>query len=273
MKSFEGILICTDLDGTILRDDKTVSEENREAIEYFKSKGGYFTFITGRMPYFAEDIYEMIKPNAPIGCINGGGIYDFEKREYLHTVSLPRTALELVHDAACEIPEVGIQIVTFDKVYFSRENDAMRVFREETGMPNTVKPYTEVTEPIAKVVFGDLSDSVIRRLDKFLTTHPKAEHYDFIRSDDMLYEILPKGVSKGAVLPRLAKILSVDMKRTVAIGDYDNDVTMLRAAGVGVAVGNATAAAKAAADLVTVKNSEHAIARLIYDIDEGKIRI
>ena len=80
MKSFEGILICTDLDGTILRDDKTVSEENREAIEYFKSEGGYFTFITGRMPYFAKDIYEMIKPNAPIGCINGGGIYDFEKR-------------------------------------------------------------------------------------------------------------------------------------------------------------------------------------------------
>ena len=50
MGKFDGILICTDLDGTLYRNDKTVSKENREAIEYFKNEGGYFTFITGRMP-------------------------------------------------------------------------------------------------------------------------------------------------------------------------------------------------------------------------------
>ena len=76
MKKFEGILICTDLDGTLLRDDKSISAKTLEKIEYFKSEGGYFTFITGRMPFFVKNIYDLINPNAPFGCINGGGIYD-----------------------------------------------------------------------------------------------------------------------------------------------------------------------------------------------------
>ena len=79
MKTFEGILICTDLDGTLLRNDKSISRENSEAIEYFKANGGRFTFVTGRMPYFSQKAREMINPNAPIGCINGGGVYDYEK--------------------------------------------------------------------------------------------------------------------------------------------------------------------------------------------------
>ena len=50
MGKFSGILLCTDLDGTLYRNDKTVSDENLDAIEYFKNKGGLFTFITGRVP-------------------------------------------------------------------------------------------------------------------------------------------------------------------------------------------------------------------------------
>ena len=69
MGKFDGILICTDLDGTLLRSDKTISRENLEAIEHFKSEGGYFTFITGRMPYFVGDMLEKARPNAPFGCI------------------------------------------------------------------------------------------------------------------------------------------------------------------------------------------------------------
>ena len=60
------------------------------------------------------------------------------------------------------------------------------------------------------------------------------------------------------------------MSHTVAVGDYSNDVSMLLAAGVGVAVANATPDAKAAADVVTVSNEDHAIARVIRDIEEGK---
>ena len=76
MKKFEGILFCTDLDGTLYDDNKNVSRKNLEAIEYFKSEGGTFTFITGRVPKTSKSICEIINPNAPYGCLGGGGIYD-----------------------------------------------------------------------------------------------------------------------------------------------------------------------------------------------------
>ena len=89
MKKFKGILICTDLDGTLLNSQGKISKENLDAIEYFKANGGLFTFITGRLPYFSSDVYDIINPNAPFGCINGGGIYDHREGKYLHRVEIP----------------------------------------------------------------------------------------------------------------------------------------------------------------------------------------
>lgn len=70
MNLFEGLFICTDLGGTLLNENHIISQNNIDAIEHFKSEGGVFTFITGRMPFFVKDIYNAIKPNAPFGCIN-----------------------------------------------------------------------------------------------------------------------------------------------------------------------------------------------------------
>ena len=89
----------------------------------------------------------------------------------------------------------------------------------------------------------------------------------------MLYEILPKGASKGNLLPHLAAILGVDMSKTIAVGDYYNDVSMIRSAGVGVAVANAVDEAKAVADIVTVSNEESAIAKIVAMIDRGELRL
>lgn len=71
MNKFKGLLFCTDLDGTLYSSRHTVSKQNLEAIEYFKSEGGLFTFVTGRMPFTATQAYTRINPNAPYGCVNG----------------------------------------------------------------------------------------------------------------------------------------------------------------------------------------------------------
>lgn len=273
MGKFEGILFVTDLDGTLLREDKTISQENLRAIEHFQKEGGYFTFITGRMPFICQKIYQTIKPNAPIGCINGGGIYDYKAQNYIWKQELSKDALELVEYVDQKMNGIGVQVNTFSKIYFCKENTKMAHFRAATGMPNLTLPYYQVTEPIAKIVFGDEDPKNIEHLAQLLNGHPRAERFDFIRSELTLYEILPKGVNKGNILPHLAKHLSKKALKTVAIGDYNNDVHMLRVADLGIAVANATEEAKQAADHITVSNEEHAIARIVADLENGSLKL
>ncbi len=266
MKKFEGMLFCTDLDGTLLRGDHSVSKENLDAIEYFKSEGGRFTFITGRPPVISGEIYNTIKPNAPIGCFNGGGIYDFSSEKYLWSVGLPDCYKELIEYIDREMPDVGFQLNTTKQIYFPKDNPAMVAFREMTSIPNIYCHYNDVPEPVIKVVFGHLDSNSISRLAELLNNHPKASNFDFIHSEKMLYEILPKGVSKGNLLVKMAELLNIDISRTVAVGDYYNDISMIKAAGIGYAVSNARDEVKAIADRVTVSNEEHAIAAIISEL-------
>lgn len=270
MKKFNNILICTDLDGTLLDDEKRISAENIEAIEYFKRNGGYFTFVTGRMPFFVSDIYNKIHPNAPFGCINGGGLYDCERQEYIWNQEMSREVISMLECVDKELPSIGIQVNTPRNVFFSKDNDTMIEFRRATGLPNLACGYKEVTEPFSKIVFACREDE-IAPLVSLLRSHPMADRFDFIRSEKTLFEILPKGINKGAAVKRLAEHLKIDIRNTVALGDYDNDVAMFEAAGIGIAVENACPEAKAAADFITVSNNEHAIAQVIYDIERGKL--
>ncbi len=271
MGKFDGVLICTDLDGTILRRDRTVSPENLEAIEYFKSEGGYFTFITGRMPYYASHAAEMLNPNAPFGCINGGGLYDYSAGKYIWTQRMPDGVSSLIRTVEEKISSVGIQVCTFDRTYFAKENNVTDGFRRVTGVPKIIKAYEEIDEPIGKILFCTDNEDEIREIERILRAHPDAEKFCFVRSERTLFEILPGGISKAVSILKLAEYLGVDMKKTVAIGDYNNDIPMFRASGVGVAVANACEDAKAEADYITVSCEEHAIARVIYDIADGKI--
>ena len=268
---FKGMLICTDLDGTLLKKDKTISAENLNAIEYFKREGGLFTFITGRMPYFVSEIYNTVEPNVPFGCINGGGLFNHRTQQYLWAQRMDDTVLELVKYIYDTMPDMGIQVNTLDLIYFCRENPTMEGFRRATGVPNIVRGLDEIDRPIGKIVFGDHREERIFKLEELLRAHPLADRFDFIRSERTLFEILPPGIHKGTALNKLCELLSVDPKRTIAIGDYNNDIGMLRTAGVGVAVANASPDAKAAADYITVHHEDHAIAAVIDELDHGRL--
>ena len=145
----------------------------------------------------------------------------------------------------------------------------MEKFRSITGVANLRCTYEQLCDPLVKIVFAHHEEEQISALKQMLDNHPKSASYDFIRSERSLYEILPKGVSKGSLLVKLASLLGIDIRKTVAAGDYNNDVSMLQAAGLSFAVANAVDEAKAVADHVTVSNNEHAIAVIIDGLDRG----
>ncbi|MBQ9099606.1 MAG: HAD-IIB family hydrolase [Clostridia bacterium] len=177
--------------------------------------------------------------------------------------------VELMRCIDKAFPNVGIQVNTFYHTYFCKENTVMKQFRDATGLENLVCSYAEVTDPIGKIIFGSEKDEEIEAIEKTLRSHPLAAEFDFVRSEKTLFEILPKGIGKGTAIEKLCECLGLDKKKTVAIGDYNNDISMFQKAKLGIAVSNACADAKAAADFITVSNEEHAIARVIHDIENG----
>ncbi len=268
MRKFEGVLIVTDLDGTLLRNDKSLSEENLRAIRYFQKEGGLFSFVTGRVPRGAKAVAETVKPNAPCGHGNGGVIYDHVACKTLWSRTLPASAVQLVEDTAAHFPTVGVILCTEDTAYFQRRNAASDKFRSDEGFDDVTGNICTITEPLTKAMFVDNDEQTLLAVAAYLAAHPLAEEFYFIRTDAAYYEALPKGVSKGGQIARLSDLTGVPVSRIIAVGDNDNDASMLKAAGVGVAVANASAAAKRAADRVTVSNEEHAIARIIKELDE-----
>ena len=164
---------------------------------------------------------------------------------------------------------MGIQLNTEKHIYFNKDNAAMVFFRKITGVPNLYCHYNDVKEAVLKVVFAHMEPAQIEALERLLKSHPLAENFDFIRSELRLFEILPKGASKGLLLEQLAEQLGIERHKTVAVGDYNNDVSMIKAAGIGFAVDNAVPEAKAVADYITVSNNDSAIAVIIEGLDKG----
>lgn len=168
-----------------------------------------------------------------------------------------------------QLHQIGIQFNTDKGIYFYKDNPTMVRFRELTGAENVYASYEDVKASMIKVVFAHHEKEQINALEKLLCSYPKAAEFDFICSERSLYEILPKGTSKGNALCKMAELLSIHIKKTIAVGDYYNDVSMIKVAGVGFAVSNATAPAKEAADYLTVANEENAIAFIIDGLDKG----
>lgn len=271
MGKFDGILICTDLDGTLIKSDESISDEVKEKIAYFMSEGGYFTIMTGRSPQTARKIADAIKINCPYGCTNGGGLYDHYDEKYVRVTHLAQGYKEIVKYAEKHIDGIGYQVTTEDSMFFCCENEAMERYRQRTGAKHIKGCLDDVENGAVKVVFGDVDRDRMDRVENMVKSCPGAEKFDFVRTEETLFEILPKDVNKGKALKMLCEYLNIDIRKTVAVGDYTNDVEMIKAAGVGIAVENANEDAKAASDYITVSNDEDAIARVIEDIESGKI--
>ena len=265
MKKFEGILFLTDLDGTLLRRDKSISEENLRAIEYFMAEGGLFSFVSGRAHVAMRKIYEKLRPNAPVGCLNGGGIYDFAQEKMLWSVTVPHNALKLAAFVDDALPEVGIEVFCEEHIYFSKINDYTEKHRNDEALPLLERNYRDVDEPITKILFA-AEERWMKPLATALATRPEAKEFNLVQSDHTYYEILPLGIDKATSVLRLSELLGDRIHTVIAVGDNDNDAPMLRAADIGYAVANASPLTKSAADRHTVSNEEHAIAKIIAEL-------
>lgn len=270
MGKFDSILICTDLDDTLLTSDKQVSKENSDAIEYFKSEGGYFTFATGRVPEGSRLILDFIKPNAPVISFNGAAIYDFKKDCYLWQNPLPHNALAVAELIDSTLPHCGIEVCCADTNYFSKVNRHTEHHKKIEQFPDNYVDYHSITDEWIKVIFMEDEDK-LSEVRSVIANSEWADKFEFVKTSPWYYEMLAKGSTKGSAVPKLAQLLGIDPNRTIGMGDNENDLSLMTDTGIGIAVANAVESVRLAADFITVDNNSHALAKVVEDLDNRKI--
>lgn len=277
MGKFSGILLVSDIDGTLLRRDNSLGARNLEAVRRFQELGGRFTLATGRMPVSMGQILGGIHLNAPAICYNGACIFDHERAQVLWEVTLDEAALDVVAHVEQTLPCSGTEIYQSGRIHFGRVNtfvvDHIHYERIEAHCtPFRPTDLREIPRPWTKAIFCQDSAQTAH-VKAHLLASPYAERYQFVQSGPYYLELLPPGTSKGRALQELARLLGQDLRRTIAVGDNENDADMLRLAGLGIAVENATASAKDHADLVTVHHEEDALHHIIDGLERGSINL
>ncbi|MBE6644149.1 MAG: HAD-IIB family hydrolase [Ruminococcaceae bacterium] len=251
MAKYDGILIMSDWDGT-LSTGGTVSEENAEAIRGFQCEGGKFTMCSGRNYNYFDAFADFVVPNAPICAYNGALIVNTDGR------ILRRSFLG------------GEIFPSLFELAASGHFQKMNVYTPDTNGPaqKDIKEVLDNTEKyrsmkLYKTVFvAETEEQAL--LGGALAEKILPDGYTAVRSWSTGLEILKHSASKGEALKFLKSYLGARL--AVAVGDFENDVDMLRAADIGYAVANAASSAKAAADRITVAAEESAIAKIIREL-------
>ncbi len=266
MGRFDGLLLCTDLDDTILTSEKTISEKTIKAVRYFMSEGGLFTFATGRVPKGVEPILKYVVPNAPMVCFNGGCIYDIQSKRELWAAELTEDAKRVVDYTVSRLPFTGVEVCTKDRIYFCIRNRIVDEHQRLENFPDNDMDYHDIPHRWRKVLFMVEKDEV-ELVRSLIAESEFADTFSYVKSSPWYYEILPKNSTKGEGLIRLAKLLGIKPENTIGVGDNENDLDLVKKAGTGVAVANAAQLIKAEAQIITTADNNHdAVAELIYSL-------
>jgi len=263
-------MIASDLDGTLLRSDSTVSPRTRAAIVAAEEAGLVIAFVTGRPPRWLHEIADATGHSGVAASANGALIYDLHSET---TVSEHPLLPERMHELTSELRDA------FPRVRFAVEYGLE--FAYEPGYIHDweISPLVDRQgRPSPAPVEGSLADIIARPGVKLLAKDREASADDFLAAGGQLIdgrasvthsssigllEIAAPGVTKATGLAEIAAAHGIDADEIVAIGDMPNDVSMLKWAGTSYAVANAHPLAKAAADHVVGSNDEDAVALLI----------
>lgn len=267
MQRFKGYLIVSDLDGTLINSEQYVSELNMEAISYFTREGGYFAVATGRTELNMLPFAEGLSINCPCIIYNGSAIYDLKKKQFIKSTFLDKEKLiQPLKIILSEHKNLCMQIFTQGNLFVVSSAETIDpVIVREKQAHEMAELEDVLKEDWVKIILRDTND-VLRGIEQFLKGCIGPGVFDSVFSTATYLELLAPGISKGSALEELIKIMRVERQRTIAIGDYSNDLEMIRAVGLGVATANAHQDLKNAANVTTVSNDEHAIHNLIHKV-------
>lgn len=266
MGIFNGCLLASDIDGTLLTNGK-IPQSNLEKIDWFKSEGGIFTICTGRTPNAAKYSYELSHSNAPLIAFHGGGIFSYPENKFIHQTIMSNSCHTVVKQIMNVFPEVGVEVHSGVELYPLHLNDVIINHADYEDLSFSDCPEDIFSLPWNKVFFGVKDEKTVRKMYDF--SHQfKNENCRFmitqIRNNACYLEMVPENVNKGDALKYLKKIIGADI--CFGIGDYFNDLELIRDADIGAVTADAPDELKLIADYVTCPCEKGSVADFIDKI-------
>lgn len=260
-------LVAIDIDGTLLNSAHQISPKVKETIKKANSQGVSIVLCTGRpLLGVTEQLKELdlYGDNDYVITYNGSLVQATKSKEVISKYTL---SYEDFLDIEFMSRKIGTHLHTTDEhALYTANRDISKYSVYEAflvDMPLKYRTIDEMTPDMSIIKMMFIDEPGI--LDEAITKIPASfkEKYTTVKSSDFFFEILNKEVSKGNALARLANHLGIDQSETMAIGDNENDISMIEYAGVGVAMGNATTNVKNIANEITATNDEDGVAVVI----------
>lgn len=260
--------IVSDLDGTLLMPDHSLSNEVVTAIRRYTEEGGLFTIATGRPLFTAQSIIDQIGIELPVILCNGAVLAT--SGEVIERKSLDTAVLA---DMLVEAHERGLMVLLFREAsieVFARNED-IEAFEHKESVACTL---VSITDPDWRT--GELEKVILLgELDRIeaLWSHWASQLHNVVekfQSEPHYVELISAEASKGKALERLSELLGIDRQSMMAIGNQMNDLPMLQAAGVGVAVANSPDELKSAAHYVCTASYGTGVIEAINQLAYGR---
>ena len=255
--------IALDLDGTLTNHEKVVTPKTRKALLKAAAKGAVIILASGRPTYGIEPVAECLELQKRGGYIlsyNGGNIVNAKTGEKLFSQFLPDEVIPELYAYAKEhghalLGYAGNEIITEmpDDQYVKEESRINKMnIRKVENLFEAMEPH-----PTKLLMTGD--PTLMLKAEKELV-EKLGDRMDIFRSAPFFLELVPKGIDKAKSLTRLLTKINLTPADLIAFGDGYNDLSMLKLAGMGVAMENAAPEVRAEADYVTLSNEEDGVA-------------
>lgn len=254
-------LIAIDIDGTLLNNQKEILNQTKIDIKSAYEKGVIITICTGRGYPAAKRYIDELDLNIPLILYNGSRV----RMSKDDTLLLNNTIDSKVAQKVYNLIEEHNGTCCFwsnDKLFFNKNNHYTIYYENLTTIkPNIIdKSHDGLFNQINKFIWFDESDVLVDVQNNVLNN---VMGINYFKSQSELLEIVPSNVSKGLTLEKLASLLGVKQEEVIAIGDDENDISMIKYAGLGIAMGNAKETVKQVADYITLTNEENGVGEAI----------
>jgi Cof subfamily protein (haloacid dehalogenase superfamily) len=255
-------LVIADVDGTLVRSDKSLTERSRAAVSQLGAAGIGFSIVSSRPPFGLRMLVERLSLRLPMGAYNGGALV-MPDLTVLEQRLLPP---EAAREAMTVLRSFAVDIWAFAADRWLVENpDGANVEREERTIrvrPTVVERLEEHLDAVGKIVgvSNDFERLVACEAAARRTLGAKAS---IARSQPYYLDVTPAATDKGVAVAGLARRLGIAAAGIATIGDMENDVAMFRKSGLSIAMGNASPEVKRLADAVTLSNDEDGFATAV----------